>query len=145
MKAVTIVIFFLILINFSCSVNKLDVDKYKSRFQENKKGFDTLVQLLKKQSLRVGYSVKESEMPESIRIILNDLDISDVNLNATQCLGLIDYEFISCWSTKATLYFSKNTCDIKQTMNGYHDKSSEIIEIWGLGDGWIMWIDYDFI
>jgi hypothetical protein len=146
MKATTIMIcFFLILTNFGCAVNKLDVDSYKGKFQANKKGFDTLVQLLKEQTLRVGYSINENELPDNIQTILDELEISDVNLDVTQCQGITGYQFTSSWSSKATLNFSKNTCDKDQTVQGYHAKISEMIEVWGLGDGWSMWIDHDFI
>lgn len=39
MKATTIIIFFfLILTNFSCSIDKWDINGYKSKFQANKMG-----------------------------------------------------------------------------------------------------------
>ena len=41
-------------------------------------------------------------------------------------------------------YFTKNICDKTQTVKGYHLKGG-MIEVWGLGDGWLMWIDYDYI
>ena len=43
-----------------------------------------------------------------------------------------------------TVYFNKNDCEKVQTKIGYHSKST-MIEVWGLGNGWYMWIDYDFI
>lgn len=146
MKAITIIIcFFLVLTNSGCSVNNWDIDRYKSKFQTNKKSFDTLVHLLKEQSLKVGFSINENELPESIQTILHDLEISDVNLNTTHCNGVISYQFTSSWSSKATLYFSKDSCDKEQAVNGYYSNSSEMIEVWGLGEGWIMWIDHDFM
>ena len=129
----------------SCSINKWDTDRYRNKFEANKKDFETLVQLLKQQDVKVGFSINENELPDSIVGILNDLDISDVNLNLSQCQGAVNYQFTSFWSSKATLYFSKDTCNKEQTKKGYHAKSSEMIEVWGLGDGWTMWIDHDFI
>ena len=129
----------------SCSLNKWDIDRYRGKFEANKKDFETLVQLLKDQDIKVGYSINENELPESIKTLLSDLNISDVNLNNTQCQGSVDYQFTSSWSSKATLYFSKDTCNKEQTIKGYHANSSEMIEVWGLGDGWTMWIDHDFI
>lgn len=145
MKVITIIMCVLFLTTPSCSVNTWDVDRYKSKFQANKTDFDTLVHLLKGPSLRVGYSINENELPESIQTILHDLEISAVSLNTTVCEGVIDYQFISSWSSKATLYFSKDSCDKEQTVKGYYSKKSEMIEVWGLGDGWTMWIDHDFI
>ncbi len=129
----------------SCSVNSWDINRYKSKFVSNKQDFEKLVQLLKQQDIRVGYSINENELNEDIKAILSDLDINDVNLNITQCQGLIDYQFTSSWSRKATLYFSKDSCNKVQTIKGYHANITEMVEIWGLGDGWTMWIDHDFI
>jgi hypothetical protein len=36
-------------------------------------------------------------------------------------------------------------CNIEMTIKSYHSKPSEMIEVWGMGDGWILWVDYDFI
>ncbi|HUP11621.1 MAG TPA: hypothetical protein VM187_05405 [Niastella sp.] len=145
MKATNIIICLLLTFtNVSCSVNKWDVNRYKSKFEIHKKDFETLILLLKEQNLKVGYSVNENELPEKIQALLKELDISDVNLNTTQCQGLIDYQFTSSWSTKATLYFSKDACNKEQTAKGFHT-IDRMIEVWGIGDGWTMWIDHDFI
>ncbi len=146
MKATTIIIYFFLILTLSyCSVNKWDVSRYRSKFEAHKKDFETLVHLLKEQNIKIGFPINENELPENIQIILQDLDISDVNLNITQCQGLIDYQFTSSWSSKATLYFSKDNCNKEQTIKGYHANISEMIEVWGLGDEWTMWIDHDFI
>ena len=129
----------------SCSVNSCDINRYKSKFESNKQDFEKLVQLLKQQDIRIGYSINENELTEDTKAILRVLDINDVNLNITSCQGLIDYQFTSSWSRKATLYFSKDSCNKEQTIKGYHANLTEMVEIWGLGDGWTMWIDHDFI
>ena len=135
----------LTLTTLSCSVNAWDVNRYRDKFEAHKKDFETLVQMLEEQQIKVDYSININELPIVIQTILRDLAISDVNLNATNCQDLIDYQFTSSWSSKATLYFSKVNCNKEQTRKGYHSKASEMIEIWGLGNGWIMWIDHDFI
>jgi hypothetical protein len=104
-----------------------------------------LVSLLKTQSIKVGFSVNENEFPKDIQEALQKLGISDVNLNFTHCDGMLDYEFTTTWSSKATLYFLKDFCNKKQTVKGFHYKPSDMIEVWGLGHEWTMWIDYDFI
>jgi hypothetical protein len=144
MKAQTFLIIFLVTLA-SCSVNNWDIKRYQNKFETHQKDFEILVNLLKTQDIKVGYSINENDLPKNIQNIIGDLNISNINLNVTQCKGSVDYEFTSSWSSKATLYFSKDTCNKKQTIKGYHSKTSEMIEVWGLGDGWIMWIDYDFI
>ena len=84
-------------------------------------------------------------MPENIGKMLEDLDISNIDTDFSKCNNAIDYQFTSSWSSQATLYFSKNSCDNERTIKGYHAKLSEMIEVWGMGDGWLIWIDYDFI
>lgn len=142
MKAQTFLIIFLITFS-SCSVNNWDIKSYQKKFEVHKNDFETLVSLLKAENIRAGYPINENNLPENIQNIIEDLNIS--NINITQCKDLVDYEFTSSWSSKATLYFSKDSCNKEQTIKGYHAKTSEMIEVWGLGDGWVMWIDYDFI
>lgn len=144
----TILVFgcILMLVPLICSVNKWDVFRYKNKFERNKKEFEQLVNLLKTQNIRVGYSINQNELSDEIQACLNNLDITDLNLNHTNCEGLAEFEFTTSWCSTATLYFAKNSCNMELTKKGDHeDISSSKIEIWGLGDGWVMWIDYDFI
>ncbi len=113
-----------------------------NKFYEYRQDFELMVTFLKAHNVQVGYPVNKNNLPENIKEILHSLDISDVNLNFTKCEGLIDYEFKTNWSNKATLYFSKDSCDKKQSIKGFHD-STHMIEVWGLGDEWIMWLDHD--
>lgn len=146
MKVITIVIFLILFVVApSCSVNKYDINRFQARFESKRQMFETLVQLLDKQNLRVGHSINENELPENVQEILQNLEISTISLNHTQCQGVLDYQLTTTWSRTSTLYFSKDKCDKIQTVKGYHSKHSEMIEVWGLGEGWIMWIDYDFI
>jgi hypothetical protein len=145
-KAILVFGCFLMLVQLTCRINSWDVFRYKNKFERNKKEFEQLVNLLKTQNIRVGYSINPNELPDEIQERLNKLDITDVNLNDTNCEGLAEFEFTTSWCSAAHLYISKDSCDMEQTKNGYHrETDSSLIEIWGLGDGWYMWIDYDFI
>lgn len=128
-----------------CSVNSFDIYRYRYKFETHKEEFEELVSLLKSQNIKVGYPINVNELPKNIRSILNNLDISDVNTNASSCKDTPAYEFTTSWSSKATLYFSKDSCNKEQTIKGYHEKASETIELWGMGNDWFMWIDHDFI
>jgi len=128
-----------------CSVNTLDINRYQNKFEAHKGEFEALLSLLKLQNIKPGYPINKNELPQNIRRILDNLDISDVNTNATSCGDTPAYEFTTSWSSKATLYFSKDSCNKAETIKGYHKKASETIELWGMGDDWVMWIDYDFI
>lgn len=143
MKAVLLL--FVVLACCSCSVNSWDVSRYQGKFERNKKDFEQLVRLLKSQNLKAGYPVNENELTGDIRDVLDDLDISEVNLDYTDCQGPVSYEFAVSWSLKATVYFKKMACSKEETRKGYHANITEMVEVWGLGDGWMMWIDHDFI
>lgn len=146
MKAKTILyLLFITLVISGCSVNNWDVNRYKRKFEANKEDFEKLVNLLKHENIKVGYSVRRNELSDRVQQILNELDIYDVVLDITQCPNVIEYQFTSSWSRKATLYFSKNICNKEQTVKGFHSTPTEMIEVWGLGDDWTMWIDHDFI
>jgi len=115
-----------------------------NKFQKNKTGFDELVSFLKTFPLNVGYSIDETKFPENIQDQLADLEITDINASISHCGGIVEYEFVSGWTKMSHVYFSKNTCDTTITQKGYYAKRSELVEVWGLGDGWFMWIDHDF-
>jgi hypothetical protein len=144
----TILVFgcLLMLVPLICKVNNWDVFRYKNKFQRNKKEFEQLITLLKTQNIRVGYFINQNELPDEIKECLNNLDITDLSLKLTNCEGLTEFEFTTSWCSKAHLFISKDPCDMEHTKKGYHrETNSSLIEIWGLGDGWVMWIDHDFI
>lgn len=109
----------------SCSVNTWDINRYHNKFEAHKGEFEALVSLLKLQSFKIGYPINENELPKNIQRILDNLNISDVNINATSCKDISAYEFTTSWSGKATLYFYKDSCNKAQTTKGYHEKVSE--------------------
>ena len=144
-RKVILILFLVALALYMCSVNTLDIYRYKNKFETHKDEFETLVSLLKLQDIKVGYPINVNDLPKSIHVILDNLNISDVNTNHSSCKDTPAYEFTTSWSSKATLYFLKDPCNKAQTIKGYHEKVSETIELWGMGNDWIMWIDYDFI
>lgn len=138
-----IIAFSLCLVHFNCSVSKSDIAEYKNKFETNRKEFENLIVLLKGQNLRVGYAINENDLPKNIQGILDDLDISSISVKVTDCKELPAYEFVTAWSDRATLYFSKDYCTQVQTAKTYHVQLSPMIEVWGMGDNWVMVIDYD--
>ena len=136
-----------LLLTFSlaaCSARKIDVENYKQKFIENKKDFEVLVELLKTQRLRGGHSVRTDELSKEVKQCLDKLDILNVTVNFTKCNGVVEYQFTTSWSSNATVYLSKNICDNRQSENGFF-RSSEMVDVYGMGDDWILWIDHDFI
>jgi hypothetical protein len=145
MKLITYIVALPVMILLSCcGINSWDVSRYKNKFESNKESFDKLVSLMKKEKLEVSSSIRESELSNQVQDLLNDLKINRVNVSATLCEGMVTYQFETDWSGIATLYFSRETCNKEQTEKGYHFTSGNI-EIWGMGEDWLMMIDHDFI
>ena len=146
MRTVSSIIFLMLALSFTnCSINQWDVNRYISRFERNQKDFDTLVALLKTENIQVGYPIYQNKLSERTRNLIYELDLSDTHVTTTACPYTPDYEFATSWSLKATVYFTKTVCNKEQTIKGYHARVSESVEVWGLGNGWMMWIDHDFI
>ncbi|MDF2189232.1 hypothetical protein [Paraflavitalea sp. CAU 1676] len=141
---VSIVFSFLLVVIGSCAPNRYDINRYKRKFEEHRSDFDSLVSLLKTQNLQDGPPVNVNNLPDNIQRQLAALEVFDISVSFTGCTDTAVYEFTSSWSSKAALHFSWDLCDKDQASKGYHGKSGEMIEVWGMGDGWIMWIDSDF-
>jgi hypothetical protein len=146
MKLQTIIICLLVTITLgNCSVGSSDIETYKGKFYAHKNTFNNIVTRLRTENIKVGFTVNENELSADVQKILAELGIKDINTSMTTCNGVVEYQFTSIWSSNATLYFSKNECNKQQSKTGFHSKMSEMIEVWGLGNDWIMWIDYDTI
>jgi len=137
-------LFFLFIALSNCTPYSYDISRYKKKFEAHRSDFDSLVSLLKAQNLQNGPPINENNLPDEIKRQLAALEISDVSILG-RCKDTTVYEFTSNWIKKAALHFSWDLCDKEQSVKGYHGMGGKMIEIWGLGDGWIMWIDYDFI
>ena len=122
-----------------CATSKSELENFQHKFQKDKFKFETLVKLLDEHNLRVDYFIDETKLSAEIRSLLSDLDISDVSKNRT------GYELESSWGRWVHVYFVKDNYNLRESYIGYHRQTSEMIEVWGLGEGWTMVVDYDFI
>jgi len=145
MRLFRILISIFILLSFSnCQVN---ADEYLEKFTENKSAFEKLAQKIssdKKLLAKIDHSVEVNEIDAEIKEQLDGLDIGSFTILSTECDGIVKVEFVVNWTKNATIYFDKDNCEKLMTKKGYHSKVG-MIEVWGLGDGWVMWIDYDYI
>jgi len=140
LKFIIITIFGVFL--YSCQVTESDTKNYIEKFNANKVDFGKLA--LEINEYKVLSSKGDNEIYSKFEDGLNDLNIQRINISKTSCKDVFEIEFTTSWSKNATVYFTKNECVTEQSNVNYHSKS-EMIEVWGLGNGWIMWIDYDFI
>ena len=130
-----------------CQITKSDTENYIEKFNENKIEFDLLAKKIGQDKLllkKIGYSINENELDSILKTELENIGVEDINLKHSECEKIAEVEFVMNWTKNATVYFNKNDCEKEQTKVGYDSKST-MIEVWGLGNGWYMWIDYDFI
>jgi hypothetical protein len=146
--AIKILIFvFLSFTLTKCQVTKSDTENYIEKFTENKIEFDLLAKKINQDKFllgKIGYSINENELDSILKAELENIGVVDINLKYSECEKTTEVEFVVNWSKNGTVYFNKNDCEKEQTKIGYHSKTT-MIEVWGLGNGWYMWIDYDFI
>ncbi len=131
----------------NCQATKSDTEDYIENFTENRVEFEALSKkIINNKALlsKIGYGINENEIDSKIKAELENLGIDEIYLKHSDCEGKIEVEFLTNWTKKASVYFNRNYCETEQTKIGYHSKTT-MIEVWGLGNGWIMWIDYDFI
>ncbi|MFC4815551.1 hypothetical protein [Flavobacterium sp. GCM10023249] len=145
-----LVLIYTVLIGFfvsSCSVTESDTESYIARFYENKIVFERLVQKVNEDQYAlstIGHSINKSKVHPGIQEDIEDLEIATLQLSTTDCHGITQTELSVNWTTHATVTFIKSKCPSIETKKGYHSKN-QMIEVWGLGEGWTMMIDYDFI
>ena len=146
-------LFLILLVSFglilsSCSKTRSDIKSYIDKFYSNKSDFDKIVASLSADGTvmnRVGYFINKNNLNKDVRDILDKLDITDISTNSSDCKGIAQFQLEANWTTKEHIYFTKDSCDYEQTAKGYHKQTSEFIEVYGLGDNWLMWVDYDLL
>ena len=94
---------------------------------------------------RVGYFVNKNDLNKDVRDILDKLNITGISTSSSDCKGVLQFQLEANWTTKEHIYFTKDGCDYEQTAKGYYKQTSDYIEVYGLGDNWLMWVDYDLL
>jgi len=85
--------------------------------------------------------VKKLEDEEKMKK-LGSLDVLALTITETNC-GEPEIEFITSWTDYpiGQMYLTKDCSDEKSGKGNYW--KSGFIEVWGLGDGWMIWVDSD--
>ncbi|MDP4269548.1 MAG: hypothetical protein Q8909_05425 [Bacteroidota bacterium] len=70
-----------------------------------------------------------------------------VQLSLEKTSSGLEVEYLTNWTEYpiGTLYLTQTTEDTIQTKKGYYKKYPNSIEVWGLGNHWLIWIDSDFM
>jgi len=96
-------------------------------------------------STHLGLTISPSDLDETISIELKERGI--ISFTVTKDLTCQEVEYLTNWTKYpiGTLYLTWNPCDSMQTKQGYYKDNSNFIEIWGVGNDWLIWIDSDSI
>jgi len=124
------------------------VEKFSKYVKDNKQEFEKLTKDIlndKYVQSRIGYFISKNELSQDLNERLTKLDIPKLSVSRMQCDSL-ELEYITAWTEYPVgqLYLTKDNCYGEQSNKGYYHQNN-FIEVWGQGDGWVIWIDSDFI
>jgi len=144
-----ILLILLIATFISCNVGKdgrkeIILEKI-DEFNREKKEWNDLTQCILKDetvNYKLGQLISPNDLDKSIADKLNDRQIKYITVrNSPECKKV---EYQKNWDNFiGTLYLEFTTCDTLKTKNGYYQSDSSPIEVYGIGDNWLIWIDND--
>ena len=87
--------------------------------------------------------VTDLEQTLSKDLIKNGIKFITVR-NDSECK---EVEYATQWTKYpiGTLYLTWTTCNPKQTEKGFYQSDTSFVEIFGIGNDWLIWTDTDFI
>ena len=121
-------------------------EEYKEFFYENRDTFEQLIkdiQVDKDMTDKMGLFQKVEKLQDKEKVnTLTSLDIHMLTISETNCDEL-EMEFITSWTDYpiGQMYLTKDCSDEKSGKGNYWKDG--FIEVWGLGEGWMIWIDSD--
>jgi len=148
-----ILIFLLTFSLISCKDNKEKrkeiVSEKIEQFSEKQTKWNNLTnRILENQfvnsNLGKGIYPTDLVQPLSTELIENGIKFITVR-NDSECK---EVEYATEWTEYpiGTLYLTWTTCgNLKQTEKGFYQSDSSFIEIFGIGNNWLIWTDSDFI
>lgn len=146
MKKIVLALF---LILISCNIGKegrKEIIEIKiEEFNENQKEWNILTQrILKDETVihKLGQLISPNDLEKSIAEELNEREIKYISVrNSIECQ---EVEYQKVWDNFIGTQFLKfTTCDSLKTQKGYYQSDSSPIEVFGIGDNWLIWIDID--
>lgn len=121
-------------------------DSYKEFFYENKTTFDQLIKDIqgdKSITSKMGLFHEVDKLEDELKTKkLRRLEIHTFSIAQTNC-DEPEIEFITSWTDYpiGQMYLTKGCPDEKSEKGNYW--KGGFIEVWGLGDGWVIWVDSD--
>ena len=90
----------------------------------------------------LGKGIYPTDLEQSLSTELIENGIKFITVrNDSECKEVeyqTDYEY-----SIGTLHLTWTTCDPKQTEKGFYQSDSSFIEIYGIGNNWLIWTDGD--
>ncbi|GGC82891.1 hypothetical protein GCM10011508_07810 [Flavobacterium lutivivi] len=133
-------------LSFSCGFTESDNANIKDRFLENKPEFEKLVSLIlndKSLTNQSGHFINKNSIEKSILENLEKLEIKLDNIDKIDC-EKFDVTFELLWDNSVHIFIVKEGCPSERSSKNYIQKGG-MVDTYGLGDGWVLWIDHDFI
>jgi hypothetical protein len=144
MKAISFILLSFLI--SSCSFSDSDVTGIKEDFEEKKPEFEKLVsEILKSKALlnTAGHFIHNEDVSKEILEKLDSVKAEIDGLEKGDC-DKFDVTFRLNWDNSVAIFLCKENCSSKRTVKGFVEKGG-MIDVYGLGNGWVLWIDHDFI
>lgn len=128
-------------------VNDIVFDKIESINEEQETWNNLTQQLLEDEYVNshLGLYINPKNLPSQLYDELKEKGV--IRLSATKNKECQDVEYSLDWMKKnhTSFYLTWSTCDAVQTKKGYYKDNyeSNSIEVWGVGNNWLIWIDSD--
>ncbi len=122
-------------------------DKIES-FHQNQTEWDSLAQKILRDDFVISHSGKNIKPEELNKPISDELQRKGiVSFSISNNEFCSEVEFVTNWTSYpiGTLYLNWTPCDSIQTKKGYYNDNTNFIEVWGIGNSWLIWVDSDFI
>ncbi|WP_299315989.1 hypothetical protein [uncultured Aquimarina sp.] len=149
-----ILILFLTFSLLSCKDNrekrKEIVSEKIEQIVENQTEWNSLTQRILKDPFAISNQGKFTYLKDLDKTLAKELDnkgIKSITIGINSDCKQVEYT--TKWTDYpiGTLYLTWTTCDAEQTKKGYYKDSfhDNFIEVWGIGNNWLIWTDSDFI
>jgi hypothetical protein len=141
----TIIAFALISCNVGKDGRKAIIFERIEEFQREQSEWNNLTQRLLKDKTanqKLGLFIDPNDLHKSLADELIKRGVKYIIVrNSTECR---EVEYQKDWENFiGTQCFTFSTCDSLKTKKGYYQSDSSPIEVFGIGDNWLVWIDLD--
>ncbi len=115
-------------------------------FSEKQAEWDNLTKRILKNEFvnsNLGKYINSIDLDKSLASELTEKGIKRISVrNSSECK---EVEYTTEWTNYQItyLYLTWTTCDSKQTEKGFYQSDSSFIEIYGIGNNWLVWTDGD--